>query len=164
MDIQLRKWNEHDIDSLVSNANSQNLTTYLRNSFPFPYTRDCAKSFIDFCTQTSSSHNYAITINDIAIGNISLDFCTDIKSHSAELGYWIGEDYWNKGYVTLALQKLIQLYASDKTLKRIFAEVVTLNVGSIRVLEKMDSLMKELSKKVFTRIIFYMIVIYTLSY
>lgn len=50
MDIQLRKWNEHDIDSLVSNANSQNLTTYLRNSFPFPYTRDCAKSFIDFCT------------------------------------------------------------------------------------------------------------------
>lgn len=136
MFINIRKWCEKDIDSLVLNANNKHLTEFLRDSFPSPYTTDCAKSFIEFSTQNSNSHNYAITLNDVAIGNISLDFYSDIKSHCAELGYWLGESYWNHGYTTHALQLLLNQYQNDPVLKKISAEVFETNISSIRVLEK----------------------------
>lgn len=135
MDIILRKWSNSDLDSLIENANNRNITTYLRDCFPSPYTLADGKAFISFCTKAQQTTNYAIVLKDSAIGNISLEIGTDIKQRSAELGYWIGEQYWNKGYTTVALQQIIQI-AKTTSVRRLFAEVIEENIASIRILEK----------------------------
>ena len=53
-----------------------------------------------------------------------------------EVGYVIGEKYWNQGIVTDALQEAIYHYFTYTNTIRIFALVFEHNLPSMRVLEK----------------------------
>ena len=39
---------------------------------------------------------YAIEVNDKAVGGVGITPQKDISRNNAELGYWIGKDYWGK--------------------------------------------------------------------
>ena len=57
-------------------------------------------------------HSFAICLEDNkAIGSISLLFQNDsnlpLGDHEAEIGYWLGEDFWGKGYATEAVQSVV---------------------------------------------------------
>ena len=80
--------------------------------------------------------SFAIDVDDGAIGGISLHVGTDIERLGAELGYWIGEEYWGRGIVTSAIQ-LVTAYAfAELGLVRVFAVPFCENVASCRALEK----------------------------
>ena len=61
---------------------------------------------------------------------------TDVECFNAEVGYVIGEKYWNQGIVTDALQEAIYHYFTYTNTIRIFALVFEHNLPSMRVLEK----------------------------
>ena len=42
----LRRWRAKDIGSLVQHANNMNVSRYLRDRFPYPYTRKDARAFL----------------------------------------------------------------------------------------------------------------------
>jgi RimJ/RimL family protein N-acetyltransferase len=48
------------------------------------------------------------------------------------VGYWLGREFWGRGLATQALTELVE----ELTVRPLYAEVSTTNVGSIRVLEK----------------------------
>ena len=48
------------------------------------------------------------------------------------VGYWIGQEFWGRGLATEALAELVDIVDA----RPLYAEVVTTNVASIRVLEK----------------------------
>jgi RimJ/RimL family protein N-acetyltransferase len=48
------------------------------------------------------------------------------------VGYWLGREFWGRGLATQALAELVE----ELTVRPLYAEVSTTNVGSIRVLEK----------------------------
>jgi RimJ/RimL family protein N-acetyltransferase len=48
------------------------------------------------------------------------------------VGYWLGREFWGRGLATQALAELME----ELTVRPLYAEVSTTNVGSIRVLEK----------------------------
>jgi RimJ/RimL family protein N-acetyltransferase len=48
------------------------------------------------------------------------------------VGYWLGREFWGRGLATRALAELVQ----ELTVRPLYAEVATGNIGSIRVLEK----------------------------
>ena len=50
----------------------------------------------------------------------------------AEVTYWIGKDYWGKGFATEALS----LFLLEQTARPLYARAAKDNVASIRVLEK----------------------------
>jgi ribosomal-protein-alanine N-acetyltransferase len=54
----------------------------------------------------------------------------------AELGYVISDKYWNKGYMTEALKKIIQFGFEIMNLERIEARCFTENTASERVMQK----------------------------
>lgn len=54
----------------------------------------------------------------------------------AELGFWIGVPYWNRGYMTEATRAVIAFGFEALGLQRIQATAYPRNVGSSRVLEK----------------------------
>lgn len=60
----------------------------------------------------------------------------DVYRINAEIGYWIGEPYWGKGYATEAVRLLIKFAFEELDLLRIYAKIYEYNIGSMKVLEK----------------------------
>jgi len=62
---------------------------------------------------------------------------SDIHRVSAELGYWLGEQFWGRGIATCALHGITS-YAFEELsiLNRVFAYVDADHPASIRVLQK----------------------------
>ena len=60
----------------------------------------------------------------------------NIHSRTAELGYYIGEPYWGKGYAASAVKQVCQYVFANTDILRIFAEPFAYNAASRRVLEK----------------------------
>jgi len=58
---------------------------------------------------------FAIVLEKKAIGMISLSH-QDANSHTAQIGYWLGSQYWNKGYASKAFQLIVDL-AKRKRMK-----------------------------------------------
>ena len=48
------------------------------------------------------------------------------------VGYWLGREFWGRGLATRALAEFVE----ELTIRPLYAEVATTNIGSIRVLEK----------------------------
>lgn len=48
------------------------------------------------------------------------------------VGYWLGREFWGRGLATRALAEFVE----ELSVRPLYAEVATTNVGSIRVLEK----------------------------
>lgn len=68
------------------------------------------------------------------VGHISLTL--NEENNSGIVGYTLNKHYWNKGYVTEALQQVVNLGFEIIELTEIEASFVSENVGSQRVLEK----------------------------
>jgi RimJ/RimL family protein N-acetyltransferase len=76
----------------------------------------------------------ALAETDEPMGTISLE--VNQGHESAELGYFIGVPYWNRGYTTEAARGLIDYGFEQMGLNRIVAFHMTRNPASGRVMEK----------------------------
>ena len=134
--ITLRNWQEKDVKSLAKNANNKNIWDNLRDDFPFPYTEMAAKQWIEIANRDKPLTNFAIEYKNKAIGGIGIILQTDVYRKNAEIGYWIGENYWHKGFASKALKAMVDYTFKTFDVERIFAQVFEKNVSSKRVLDK----------------------------
>lgn len=136
--FELVKWELSFIEDLVKNANNNNIAKNLRNVFPNPYTIEHAKGWIEFCNNVDENivYNRAILIDGTVAGNIGIDIKDDVYCKNAELGYWLGEDYWGKGIISRAIVQICKYVFENYDVVRIFAESFASNIGSQRALEK----------------------------
>lgn len=132
----LREWNSGDVVSLVENANNYHIAINMRDQFPYPYTLEDAKNWIEITASEDKNCFLAITIDDMAIGGIGLSLGEDIERISAEVGYWLGEKYWSKGITSSAIKGILEYGFNDLGLERIFAKPLEHNTASRKVLEK----------------------------
>lgn len=134
--IQLRDYSEADIERLVVLANNKNVSRYLIDTFPYPYQRDDAVQWIRQGSSANNAITKVIEFNGEFVGSIGLAPQTGWKSHAAEIGYWLGEDYWGRGIATAALQQMTQYALHALHYKKLFAPVLAPNNASMRVLQK----------------------------
>jgi RimJ/RimL family protein N-acetyltransferase len=80
--------------------------------------------------------NLAIDMDGACIGGIGLILNSDVYVYSAEIGYWLGEPFWNQGIATEAVRQMIEYCFYYFDIIRIYAEVFEINKASMRVLEK----------------------------
>jgi RimJ/RimL family protein N-acetyltransferase len=133
----LRRWRSRDLASLVHHANNANVSRYLRERFPYPYTRRDARAFLANAAGSGSDDTrLAIDVDGEAVGGIGVIIGTDIERYSAEVGYWLGEELWGRGIATEALTLFTADVFERLNLLRIFAVAAAANTGSARVLEK----------------------------
>jgi len=134
--LQLTAFTDNDIDSLTKHANNINITTLLTNIFPFPYTREEAVKFIAYTKTFTPSEILAIRYENEVVGAIGLHPQKDIYCKTIELGYWLGEEYWNRGLATnavaLGIDYALQQWKFNKIIAKVFAE----NIPSQKVLLK----------------------------
>lgn len=133
---RLRPWLPGDEASLVRHANNRNVWRNLRNAFPHPYTVADAKQWIQIANPSPPITNFAIIVEGSAVGGIGLVLKDDVFRRSAEIGYWLGEEFWGRGIVTEALREVTEYAFATFDLCRIYAGVFDWNPGSMRVLEK----------------------------
>ena len=77
---------------------------------------------------------FAIVLGEKAIGMIALSH-QDIVNHTAQIGYWLGSSYWNRGYAGKAFQLVLGL-AEEKGMKCVSATVMEDNLASRKIWEK----------------------------
>ena len=138
MNFILRKWNNDDTPELVKAANNPRISANLRNTFPYPYSLQDAEWFINDCIAKKDSHQIAraIVVDRKAVGGISIFVKDDVYEKSAELGYWLSEDYWRQGITSQAVKMICKEAFDSFDIIRIYAEPFDYNIGSKGVLEK----------------------------
>ncbi len=100
------------------------MSLYLRDYFPFPYNLKDAEIFINLTKLQKPVTTFAIEFDRKFCGIISLVKQNDIYRKSAEIGYWLGEPYWNKGIITIAVKLITDYGLNQLNLIRIFAGVI----------------------------------------
>ena len=132
----LREWESGDEKSLTKHANNRRIWRNLRDSFPHPYTLADARQWIEIANPTGPITNFAIIVDGAAIGGIGLMLKEDVFRRTAEIGYWLGEEFWGRGIVTEAVCAVTDYAFATFDLCRVYAGVFEWNPASIRVLEK----------------------------
>lgn len=135
-DFKLRPWHADDLDSLVEQANNQHIARYMTNMFPHPYSRENGLAFIEFANLAEPFRIFAIEINGKAVGGVGIHPQTDIMCKNAELGYWLGEQYWGKGVMGSVIAAILPYAFKTFDIERLYGRVFGSNAASQHVLLK----------------------------
>lgn len=122
-------------ESMTSLLNNENVSKWLL-SVPFPYSLEDADRFISECVNSGNDYTvrrYAIDKDGVHVGGIGLH---KRYEHEAEVGYWVGQPYWNKGIAAEALRQIIEIGFEEMKLQRIFGLAFEGNQQSERVMIK----------------------------
>lgn len=134
IDFKLRRWRTDDLESLVKYADNWNVAKNLTDKFPHPYTHKDGLQYLDFATKAENI--FAIELDGEAVGSIGFFLQDDVHSKNAEIGYWLAEPFWGRGFVTKAIKQTVDFAFKNYEIERIFARPFGTNLGSQKVLEK----------------------------
>lgn len=136
--LTLRPWQEDDAECLYHFAKNPNIGPIAG----WPPHESVEDSLNIIKTVFSKRETYAIIKDGIPIGCVALLFHPDTNhwwgEGSAELGYWVAEEYWGNNYACEASQALIKRAFEELDVKGIYASFRVENKQSKRVLEKLD--------------------------
>ena len=126
-----------DAEALAKHANNRNVSINLRDRFPYPYTIEDAKSFLEHVVaQEDPEKIFCIDIDGSLVGTIGLHRGEDVHRHTAEFGYWLGEEFWGRGIMSEVIPAFVDYCFKEFSLTRLFAMPHSSNPASARVLEK----------------------------
>jgi RimJ/RimL family protein N-acetyltransferase len=135
--LVLRRWREDDAEALARHADNRRIWINLRDRFPHPYTLEHAREWIGRCLAAPDPPlELAIEHADEPIGGIGLQAMTDVARFTAEVGYWLGEAFWGRGFATEAVRRFTDYAFERFAFERLEAWIFATNPSSGRVLEK----------------------------
>lgn len=138
MKCRIRKWELSDAKDLAAALSNRKVQDNLRDGLPYPYTEQDGKEFISAMLSADESETFAfaITVDNMVIGSIGIFRQGNIHRQTAELGYYIAEEYWGKGIMTEAVKQICEYVFANSDIIRIYAEPFAYNIASCRALEK----------------------------
>lgn len=138
MNCRIRKWDLSDAKDLAAALSNTKIQDNLRDGLPYPYTEQDGIDYISamLSADENDTFAFAITIEGKVIGSIGVFRQGNIHRQTAELGYYIAEEYWGKGIMTEAIKQICKYVFDKSDIIRIYAEPFAYNLASCRVLEK----------------------------
>lgn len=116
------------------------------SNVPHPYPLDGAVTWIRYTLmqrELGYELNFAILADDVPPlrgGGRLVGVCGVLNIEGtprrAELGYWIGVPYWNRGYASAAARELVRLVFLDHGIDELYSSCLVRNAASFRVLVK----------------------------
>ena len=139
--LLLRPLRKGDEKSIVENINNLNVSKWLL-VVPYPYKNKEALSWIKrnrakWKRKKNEDYTFGIELKETekVIGGIGIHQIDNFQK-KAEVGYWLGEKYWNKGLGSESLNEIIKFGLRKLNVKRLEALVFVGNPSSGRLLEK----------------------------
>lgn len=138
MICRIRKWELADATDLAMAVSNKNIQNNLRDGLPYPYTKQDGADYISAMLSADENETFAfaITVEDKVVGSIGVFRQGNIHRLTAELGYYLAEEYWGRGIMTEAVRQICQYVFEKSDIIRIYAEPFAYNAASCRVLEK----------------------------
>lgn len=138
MICKIRKWKLSDATDLAAALSNKKIQDNLRDRLPYPYTEQDGTEYISAMLSADENETFAfaITVDNKVIGSIGVFRQENIHRQTAELGYYIAEEYWGKGIMTEAVKQICEYVFAGSDIIRIYAEPFAYNTASCRVLEK----------------------------
>ncbi len=130
--LLLRAPQTADAGVLQKLANNEKIHRMLAR-LPYPYEMSDALDFLDRVERDGEERVYAIINEDGDLAGI-----ISLRSGSGpapELGYWLGEPYWGRGYASEAVRIVLEA-AGRVGIGEIMARSITENIASLRVLKR----------------------------
>ncbi|MCW9705831.1 GNAT family N-acetyltransferase [Fodinibius salsisoli] len=142
--LRLRQLMARDIDRIVQYANNPKIEEMTLN-MPFPYGEKDAVSWLATAHEGfSEERHYVFGIcslqTDKVMGGIGLK--VNKRFNRAELGFWLGEPFWSKGYITEGVEAVLEFGFNELELNKIFAFHMVKNPASGKVMTK-NGMVKE---------------------
>ncbi|UPT65613.1 MAG: GNAT family N-acetyltransferase [Sphingobacteriales bacterium JAD_PAG50586_3] len=134
--VSLRPLQITDAEAIARMGNNPLIAGFMRDVFPHPYTLENAIAFINNVKDTTPTRVFAIVANGEHVGCCGIFPKDDVYRMNAEVGYWLGQEYWGKGIATQATKLLAEYGFDTLGMNRIYASVFAPNKASGRVLEK----------------------------
>ncbi len=139
---------ESDAPLIAQYANNKKISIFTR-TLPYPYYEKDALAWITIADKGfEDKDQFVFAMREKKtkqfIGGIGLTI--SLEHNRAELGYWLAEPYWNKGYTTEAVKELIKFGFEVLNLNKIIAVFIDDNAASGKVLEK-SNMIKEAEMK-----------------
>ncbi|UUI05623.1 GNAT family N-acetyltransferase [Oceanobacillus jeddahense] len=140
-----------DVPEVTSLCNNYNI---YKNTLYLPYSEEDAFNWIkNHLKNFNEDKNFEFAITDKVTGKLygAIALSNEPKFNNGELAYWIGEDYWGKGYGTEAAKAVLQFAFKEKGYHKVFARYFHTNPASGRIMEKIgmqqEGILKEHIKK-----------------
>jgi RimJ/RimL family protein N-acetyltransferase len=130
--LTLRRPTLADVKAIARLANDRRIAENTRR-LPHPYSQDHAVEFIRATAALRSETAFLIEHDDGPIGMVGIDCSTPDE---AELGYWLGVDYWGRGFGTEAARGAIDFFFEELAEEHLYAGARVTNPASRNVLEK----------------------------
>lgn len=142
--LTLRTLSFTDIPKIIEYAGNKNVSEMTLN-IPHPYQEQDAVFWLNsankrFAQKTQFTFGIRIKSSDDFIGGMGLK--VNQRFNRAELGYWIAEAFWNKGYATEAASAILKFGFTHLQLNKIYATHLKENPASGKVMIK-NGMIKE---------------------
>ena len=134
--FKLRNWQRDDVTELQRLADNPKIAANLYDRFPSPYTLDDAAFFIDLKIDEEPATSFVIDIAGRFAGTIGIELRGDVFIRSPVIGYWLGEEFWDRGIMSEATGLMTKYVFENFDINCLQTGVFSWNPASMRVLEK----------------------------
>lgn len=133
--LELRPPHLGDAPAIAMLIGNWNVVSQL-SSPPYPYREEDALAYLDAAgvhAATTGLRDYAICRNGRVLGVVGIG----TRRRRPELGYWLGEPYWGKGYMTEAADAVVAEFFSARMGETLFSRYFAENLASRAVQRKL---------------------------
>ncbi len=123
-------------EDLAILADDRSIWLNSRDSMPYPYDYYDALGFIKTTQEETIPRTFAVLYHGALAGACVLIPGTDVYSHTAEIGYWVGEPFRRKQIAFRVVNKLVEIGFKERGFLKIKASVFSSNSASAALLKK----------------------------
>lgn len=123
MKCNIRKWKLSDAKDLAVALSNRKIQDNLRDGLPYPYTEQDGADYISSMLSANENDTFAfaITVDNKVVGSIGVFRQENIHRQTAELGYYVAEEYWGRGIMTEAVKQICE-YVFAKAIFSVFMQ------------------------------------------
>lgn len=133
----------NDAPALQKFFNNWNIIKHLNENIPWPYPEDGTYTFFkNDCLPRMKKRQaviWTITLDSNPIGLIEYRDKPKFNTDQENRGFWIGEPYWNKGYITEAVFAVNDFVFFNLGVDKMILDNFKDNTASRRIKEKTGS-------------------------
>ena len=130
--LTLRRPTLADVKAIAHLANDRRIAENTRR-LPHPYSRDHAIEFVRALAGDSRNTVFLIEHNHAPLGMVGIDWR---EPDAPELGYWLGVEYWGRGFGTEAARAVIDFTFEEFAVNHLTSCARVANPSSRNILEK----------------------------
>jgi RimJ/RimL family protein N-acetyltransferase len=135
--LSFRRWHVEDAPLYASCLGNERLWKYLPERPPVPFTEDMARALIEVLGLESRHDVVAILVDGAPVGQARLLFDEPrTPGASAEVSYWIAEEYWGRGFGASAVSAYTRQCFDRFQVDLIYAWIRLDHTASIRTAER----------------------------